>query len=1069
MTRRAPVWGFILFIIFIFSLPAAAYFVLQLRRSAPTPPANFLAADKGYGVTLDLTQYNESELAQALTELRQNGLTWIRQPVNWAGLELSPNRINWQELDRVFAAIAQSNETLSYQERAEKFKIIAVLQTSPAWARAEGAPVTAPPIHLSDFGRFAQIFARRYGNQIDYYQIWHEPNLSAGWGDTFVDASAYADMLREASLNIREADLQSHILTAALAATLENGPLNVNELSYLDRLYQAKANQWFDIVALQPLGLWTKPLDTPAPDTLNFRRAELARQVMLNHGDADTPVWATAFGWVALPADWSGRPSPWSYDTPAVQAPRTAAAIQYARQQWPWLGPMLAVRWDVTGLDAADPARGFALLETPAILEAITSAAARQSTFTPGRFPANHPAGQYSPNWRFAFTRADIPQTEPRSLILPFDGTRLDLELERGVFRGYLWVTIDGQPANALPQNGQEQSYVVLYDPLRERDNVTLAQHLPPGRHEAVIEADGGWGQWAVLGWSVSTESDTRFYQTGFAIAGLLAAAGGAGLLWLAIRARARITKLAWAWSEILIALYAIFGERGQIIVMLILAAGIFVLQGWVGLALLPLLALVILLRPDLGLALIALAIYFAQIPVRLPVVAFSPLELLLALTILGVIFRTLATIGRTKYRGSMNKEQLVMKKSPIPISQILNLQSQITNYQLLITNLKSTDLAVLSLVALAFLSTLAADYFAVSLRELRVVVIESAIFYFLVRLGLNYQLPITNEQLTTFGNLRQLKTQNSKLRQRHASETQNLSWVWRLIDAFVTGAMLQAVIALYLYFFTNHSIDAEGVHRALGLGYGSPNNLALMLDRAWPLLLAVAVWSGQAWVRRAWYGLGLLLTSLALYLTFSKGALLLGLPAGIVVMTMLYGVHRWPRYRGRVIAGAAGVLALFAAGLIPFSQTQRFRAVLDFGEGSTAFFRIKLWQASWTMLEDHWPLGAGLDNFLYQYRTRYILPEAWQEPNLNHPHNLILDFGTRLGIGGIVVLLWLQIAFWRNAWQVYKADFNPLIAGLMGSMAVFIGHGMVDNSYFLVDLAFAFFLVIGITQNLAD
>ena len=138
-------------------------------------------------------------------------------------------------------------------------------------------------------------------------------------------------------------------------------------------------------------------------------------------------------------------------------------------------------------------------------------------------------------------------------------------------------------------------------------------------------------------------------------------------------------------------------------------------------------------------------------------------------------------------------------------------------------------------------------------------------------------------------------------------------------------------------------------------------------------------------------------------------------------------------------------------------------------GEGSTAFFRLKLWQASWSMLQEHWPLGVGLDNFLYQYRTRYLLPEAWQEPNLNHPHNLVLDFGTRLGVGGIVWLFWVQIAFWRTAWQIYRRRFDPLVLGLMASMAVAVSHGLVDNSYFLVDLAFAFFLVVGLVQRLSE
>jgi O-antigen ligase len=108
------------------------------------------------------------------------------------------------------------------------------------------------------------------------------------------------------------------------------------------------------------------------------------------------------------------------------------------------------------------------------------------------------------------------------------------------------------------------------------------------------------------------------------------------------------------------------------------------------------------------------------------------------------------------------------------------------------------------------------------------------------------------------------------------------------------------------------------------------------------------------------------------------------------------------------------------------------------------------------------------LDNFLYQYRTRYILPEAWAEPNLSHPHNFILDFGTRIGIGGIAWLVWAQIAFWLNAWNLYRKIPASLVLGLMGSMVVFLTHGLVDNSFFLVDLAFVFFLTMGVVQTLS-
>jgi O-antigen ligase len=157
---------------------------------------------------------------------------------------------------------------------------------------------------------------------------------------------------------------------------------------------------------------------------------------------------------------------------------------------------------------------------------------------------------------------------------------------------------------------------------------------------------------------------------------------------------------------------------------------------------------------------------------------------------------------------------------------------------------------------------------------------------------------------------------------------------------------------------------------------------------------------------------------------------------------------------------------------VLPLFSTQRFRSMLDLSAG-TGFFRLRLWQSAWAMLRDHPWLGVGLDNFLYQYRTRYILPDAWQEPNLSHPHNILLDFGTRLGAGGILVLLWLQFAFWQVAWRLYRrqaeGEARLLTLGLMASMAAALAHGFVDNAFFLVDLAFIFFLTLGVIGKLAE
>jgi O-antigen ligase len=132
----------------------------------------------------------------------------------------------------------------------------------------------------------------------------------------------------------------------------------------------------------------------------------------------------------------------------------------------------------------------------------------------------------------------------------------------------------------------------------------------------------------------------------------------------------------------------------------------------------------------------------------------------------------------------------------------------------------------------------------------------------------------------------------------------------------------------------------------------------------------------------------------------------------------------------------------------------------------------LKLWEATLAMIRDHPLFGVGLDNFLYQY-PRYMLPEAWQEPDLSHPHNIVLDWWTRLGVMGVAALIWLQVAFFHLGLRLYRSleegDLRALALGLMASMVGFLAHGLIDNSYFLVDLAFVFFVTLGIVRRLSS
>ena len=954
-----------------------------------------------WGVNVELAQYDDDELARTLDQITVAGFRWVRQTFPWAEIEPQSGEFDWQTTDRIVAACAVRELTL-----------IAVLDTAPTWARPDTTNAHTPPREVADFGNFARAFAARYGDRVDYYQIWDEPNLSAHWGDAYVDPAAYARLLREGAVQIRSADPEAVILAAGLAPTVECGPLNLNEADYLRGLLAARADNFFDVVALKPYG-FSQPADAPPDDeTLNFGRAAWVRQALVDAGRADLPIWAVEFGWNALPVDWTGRPSIWGQVSEDEQAAYTVAAVERAQRDWPWLGALCVSTFQPDAVPD-DPQWGFALVGADGVPRAVYRALQAQATAPivagPGVYPATHPSGEYKGNWRFSATDADIPWgaagiADEASLRIRFSGTRLDLIVRRGDFWGLLYVTVDGAPANALPVDPERPSagYLVLHDPLHATASVSVARNLAPGDHLAEVVPVGGWGQWALVGWTVCREPDLRGINLALAALGLCTLLVGAGLVWQAASEPTRwahllsltraVDALARTWTH----RYRTLPEGVQVTLTLLAATAFFFAPGLpASLGALALLGVLFILRLDLGLTLVALVMPFFLRPKALLGKSFSPVE----------IFTLLCVIAW-------------------PLHEWLQRGEGACRLRLTLRHLTALDWGVVALVTLGVLSLTWASNFGVASRDFRVVVLESGLFYALLRV--------------------------TRL---------NVPQRWRLVDAWLLGALVVSIIGLG-QFATGDVITAEGVRRVRGL-YGSPNNLALFLERAVLVLAAGILWPVDRW-RRWLHSLALLPILGCLLLTFSRGALLLALPATSLFLGALRG--------RRMLFLAMALLAIALLVLLPFIRTERFASLWNTQSGTT-FFRFQLWRSTWNLIREHPLTGVGLDNFLYQYRTRYVLPAAWQELNLSHPHNLMLDFWVRLGVLGVAVLVWLEVAFFRRGLTIYKkAAFTPvqaLAAGLMASMVAALAHGLIDQGFFLVDLAFVFMLTLGLLSPL--
>ena len=325
-----------------------------------------------------------------------------------------------------------------------------------------------------------------------------------------------------------------------------------------------------------------------------------------------------------------------------------------------------------------------------------------------------------------------------------------------------------------------------------------------------------------------------------------------------------------------------------------------------------------------------------------------------------------------------------------------------------------SFDRPTALLLASALLSLLVSEYLRLSLRELRTLVLEPVLAYHLLVAWFPGRLAI-----------------------------------WP-VSALLAGAVAIACTGLVGALVGWGLSEAEGVRRIQAL-YSSPNHFGLLLGRTLPWLLALG-WLLPA--RRLAAMLGATVVGAALVGTFSIGAWL-GSGAAVLMLAWMLGGRR-------LLAVTSGLLVGLGAMALALLRVDRVWSHLNPEQGTT-FFRLRLWDSALAMVRDHPILGIGLDNFLYLYQQRYIDPSALAEANLSHPHNLILHFWLQLGLLGLVAALWLLARMFSSGLGIFRASEDSvrraLAAGAVASLVDFVVHGLVDNSYFLPDLALIFWL----------
>lgn len=989
------------------------------------------------GVNAELTQYTPEDLVLHFSLMSEANVTWVRQFVRWDEIEPIQGQYDWQAWDAIVDGIASFPD----------LRLVAVLTNSPTWARHDEAfdDPTSSPADPNKFAEFAHEFAKRYGHVVHEYQIWDEPNILLGWGQQPPQVAHYAALLQAAYNAIHGADRNASVIAAALAPTTETGPDNLSDLIFLDQLYAYGAAEFADAFASKPYGMSLSPEDRRVdPELLNFSRIVALREIMERHGDGKKALWNSDFGWNVLPDDWAGAPSIWGGVGAETQVTYISQALDRADIEWPWVGGMLLQHWQPDKPDD-HPRWGFSIIGqdgAPGPVWDMLAARLPVEGATNGHFPPQNQFAVYSGTWTFSDLGADIGWTQDSRLEFNFLGTDVALLVHEDNYDAYFYAEVDGMAANALPQDTAGNAYLQLRsgDEQPHQSHVRVARDLDNDFHQLNILAyelipDETVHRWPLVRFAVSSGDLRAPYNRQISISVITALVAGMAVivstsqiqwlrfadwiegLWGRLNDTAQLLvsfMTAWALLGSMLITWgdgapAVFRRDSVQLGLSIATAGlIYINEFGILLTLLAGVALggMIYHRLEVGVLLTLFWAPFFLSPVELYQYAFPIVEVILLITVVAWLLHQLAAWGRSRQTA---------------VSQFSGVSSADR-----LKELVWQDWLVISWVFLGGLSLMWAERRGLAMTEFRTLVVQPALFYLVLR-----TIPIDRQT------------------------------IFRLIGALVVAGFVVSAIGLVMWLLGEGIITAEGGARRLASVYGSPNNVGLFLGRCIPFAFALLLVVPRR-KQRIILGVTLGTMGLAAILSQSVAALFIGLPTALISVLVLI-----LRRRAATPLMLFGIILLVA--LIVAMQTPRFAHALDFSSG-TNFYRLRVWQSTTHMISDRPVTGIGLDQFLYEYRGEYILPDAWAEPNLSHPHNFVLDFWVRLGVMGVMVFLAMQAVFWKTVWRAYKANYDGvdwfylgISVGLMGSMLNLLSHGLVDNSVFVLDLAYVFMFLIGL------
>ncbi len=261
-------WALLFLLLLLAGFPANN---VQAARGVPG------SSEFGFGSRLKL---NSSPIGTALEMAGNLPLDWIGVDYDWSAyFPTAGAEPDWTVLDQVMTYAAN-----------HQIAMMLSITAAPRWAMTSQGP------DPEQTGLLVASLINRYGGVIQAIELFPASNTPAGWGAA-PNPQGYAAVAAAVRAQVAQAGSPALLVLAGLAPVANNtGDGSVDDLVYLQDLYNAGIQQSGNIVSLQMNDLTGDPLIAPdGQEHRILRHYEEVRQVMLNNSQENGLIWVTRF------------------------------------------------------------------------------------------------------------------------------------------------------------------------------------------------------------------------------------------------------------------------------------------------------------------------------------------------------------------------------------------------------------------------------------------------------------------------------------------------------------------------------------------------------------------------------------------------------------------------------------------------------------------------------------------------------------------------------------------------------------------------------------------------------